>query len=943
MKNKKKPSPTRVPPAGIYLNEFIESVDVPFVAWGPDLKITRFNPACERITGYPASQAVGKPLGMFLSEACRDGAMSMIAEALKSGTWKPMEIRLTRKDGGTWPLVWNFFNISAPDGATPVEIIALGKDLSACKEAETALEAEKNRFNGLFENMRGAIAIYEPVDGGLNFKFISVNRGMERIDGISRAKLLGRLVTEAFPGIEEFGLLDVFRRVWKTGKSELFPTKLYKDDRIHGWRENFVYKLPSGEIVALYDDLSRNKQEEAALRESEERYRAVSEYSNNAICIIDDRAKIIWGNTQMTALGGHSLEAIYAAGSFAEFIAPESAEFVASNFRKVLAGEPYEHHYVFYLVRSDGEKRLCEKYMSDYRDKNGRIKLVISMLDITERTKAAADISENYEIQTLLNLMLQQSLSNTSLRSKLDDHLSKVLAASWMPVGPKGAIFLMDGGGRNLVLMVHKGLAPVLLTSCAKVPVGKCMCGKAAESGRAVASECVGPEHEIMYEGMAPHGHYCVPIRAGTRTMGVMCLYLREHTRLTVKQESFIGSVAGIIAANVVHSQVEEHLIQSQKMESIGRLAGGVAHDFNNLVTAINGYAQILLNGLPPEDARRADVQEILAAGDRAAGLTRQLLAFSRKQVLKPVVLDLNSAVQGVSKMLGRLIGEHIALEVKTVPGPCLARLDPGQLDQVLINLAVNARDAMPKGGKLCIKTEITDMPQAWRARKTHLKPGPLLRLSVTDTGTGMSSEVKEKLFEPFFSTKEVGRGTGLGLATVYGIVMQSGGEIEVESSIGQGSTFIIYFPMLSEGETARPVDKNEPLSGGKETVLFVEDEEALLKLGNRILNGLGYTVLTASNGSDALRILSGRAAPVDLIITDMLMPGMSGVELARQAAAQCPGIKILYVSGYTQDAVAMEYVGISNRAFIQKPYSPDSLLLKVRLVLDAPAQRSRP
>ena len=398
----------------------------------------------------------------------------------------------------------------------------------------------------------------------------------------------------------------------------------------------------------------------------------------------------------------------------------------------------------------------------------------------------------------------------------------------------------------------------------------------------------------------------------------------------------------GISEDITARKKTEEQLRQAQKMESVGRLAGGVAHDFNNLVTAINGYALMLLKNMPHDDARRGDIQEILTAGDRAAALTRQLLAFSRKQILKPVTMDLNEAIEGASKMLGRLIGEDIKFEVRLASSPCLAKLDPGQIDQVLMNLAINARDAMNKGGELSITTEIVEMTQTWSARH-GVKPGKVIKLSITDNGTGMTPEVKKHLFEPFFTTKDASKGTGLGLATVYGIVKQSGGEIEVDSAPERGTAFHIYFPMilgteaaLAEPATARPV-------GGHETILFVEDEGSLLKLGRRILSDSGYTVLTAGSGPGALKIMSEQARPIDLLITDLVMPGMDGVELARQAAARYPALRVLYMSGYTDDIVTKHDIMGPSKAFIQKPFSPDSLVIKVRLILDSPAGQAKP
>ncbi|MDA8132498.1 MAG: ATP-binding protein [Elusimicrobia bacterium] len=378
----------------------------------------------------------------------------------------------------------------------------------------------------------------------------------------------------------------------------------------------------------------------------------------------------------------------------------------------------------------------------------------------------------------------------------------------------------------------------------------------------------------------------------------------------------------------------EEQFRQAQKMEAVGRLAGGVAHDFNNLITAINGYGRMLLQSLPPDDARRQDAEEILIAGDRAASLTRRLLAFSRKQVLKPVTLDLNAAVGSAVKMLQRLIGEDIRLEVSLGASPCCVVLDPGQVDQLLMNLAVNARDAMPGGGTLSIAVGLEDPPENWRAGKPALPAGPLVSLAVADTGTGMTPEVRSHLFEPFFTTKAQGKGTGLGLSTVYGTIKQSGGHIEVETAAGRGTKFLMYFHSAPPPkEEAGPKEEAAP-SGGSETILLVEDEEALLKLGRRVLSELGYKVLAAVDATAALAALREHGRPVDLLVTDMRLHGMGGGELARLVSERCPGVKILYVSGHIDPEILEGLPAGDN--YLQKPFSPDALAGKVRSVLDS-------
>jgi PAS domain S-box-containing protein len=384
-----------------------------------------------------------------------------------------------------------------------------------------------------------------------------------------------------------------------------------------------------------------------------------------------------------------------------------------------------------------------------------------------------------------------------------------------------------------------------------------------------------------------------------------------------------------------------EQLLQSQKMEAVGRLAGGVAHDFNNLLTAIKGFTELLLLDFDQQDPRYPFAHEIQSAANRAASLTRQLLAFSRKQVLQPRVIDLNSSVADMEKMLRRLIGEDVELATERAPDLGQVKADPGQIEQILLNLVVNARDAMPSGGRLAIATWNATVTPEQAQRHGEAAPGDYAVLSVRDTGEGMSKEVQRRIFEPFFTTKEQGRGTGLGLSTVYGIVQQSGGFVEVDSDPGAGAHFRVYLPSVQEALATPDAQPDTGPMEGTETVLLVEDEKAVRVLVRRVLDRLGYTVLEAEHGAQALDIMAARSEPVDLLLTDVIMPGISGRELADQLQRSHPGIKVLFMSGYTDEAISHHGVLVSGVAFLEKPFTPDILLRKVREVL-GPAGEAR-
>jgi CheY-like chemotaxis protein len=372
-------------------------------------------------------------------------------------------------------------------------------------------------------------------------------------------------------------------------------------------------------------------------------------------------------------------------------------------------------------------------------------------------------------------------------------------------------------------------------------------------------------------------------------------------------------------------------------MEAVGRLAGGVAHDFNNLLMVISGYTYVLLNQLGMADPRRQKAEAIQEATQRAATLTRQLLAFGRKQVLELKVIDLNAVVADISKLLRPLIGEDIEVVVTRDPQLGHTEADPGQVEQVVMNLAVNARDAMPSGGKLIIETRNADLDDNYQRAHANVKPGRYVMLAVSDTGCGMDAETQLRIFEPFFTTKEKGKGTGLGLSTVYGIVKQSGGYVFAYSELGRGTSFKIYLPRVDEA-AADSVPERQARIGlrGSESILLVEDEESVRELIAEALKAQGYNVLVAGNGQEALALAAPANCHIDLLISDVVMPGMSGRELAKRMAGSRPGMRVLYLSGYTEDAIVHHGVLDPGTAFLQKPFSLDALACKVREVLDS-------
>jgi two-component system cell cycle sensor histidine kinase/response regulator CckA len=414
-----------------------------------------------------------------------------------------------------------------------------------------------------------------------------------------------------------------------------------------------------------------------------------------------------------------------------------------------------------------------------------------------------------------------------------------------------------------------------------------------------------------------------------------------SHATIEVAGEKLVFAIGRDVTEK---RQLEEQLRQSQKLEVIGQLAGGVAHDFNNILTAILGFCELLLMELGPAHAGYTDVLEIKTAGERAAGLTRQLLAFSRKQILQASVLDINGVIEGMEVMLRRLIPAHIDLVVSLPRQIGSVKIDPTQLEQIVINLLVNAADAMPRGGKLTIETSNVRLDEHYRGHHLPVTPGDYVMLAVSDTGVGMDETTSRRVFEPFFTTKEQGKGTGLGLSTVYGIVKQSGGDIWVYSEPGHGSAFKIYLPAVTDliSAAVKAITPPETIQRGSETILLVEDDEAVRRLARLILERTGYRVVDAANPKEALRLVDQFEGRIDLLVSDLIMPDLDGAPLFERLARVYPKLQVLYISGYADEAVVRHGVIVEGTPFLQKPFTPLALSAKIREVLDAPRAMSK-
>ncbi len=647
-----------------------------------------------------------------------------------------------------------------------------------------------------------------------------------------------------------------------------------------------------GSVVTFLDSTER-KRAEARVQLQVSALNAAA----NAIVITDRQGAILWVNPAFTRMTGYKLEEVRGKNPRIFKSGTHEQAFYSGLWRTILSGHVWRGEMT--NRRKDGTLYFEELTITPVRNEAGEPTHFIAIKqDVTERKQAEQAIRE--------------------ARQRLD-HVVASSPAVLYTLALEGEDFRVTWATDNVQELL--GVQP------------------RDTYRRGWWQEQVHPEdrarEETLLRGdLLTHGRAADELRI--RRQDGSYVWVRSEVRLLRDEAGNPVEAVGSLMDVTERKLLENQYRQAQKMEAVGTLAGGVAHDFNNLLTVINGYSELLLNSLKPGDPMRGLLAEIHKAGERAGSLTRQLLAFSRQQVLEPKVLDLNGVVADAEKMLRRLIGEDVVLAAVLAPSLAAVKADPGQLQQVLMNLAVNARDAMPQGGRLTIETRNVILDEAYAATHAQSRPGEYVLLAVSDTGSGMDAETKARIFEPFFTTKGPGKGTGLGLAVVHGIVKQSGGHIEVYSEVGTGTAFKIYLPAVKERlPSSKSFHGQQPMPRGTETILLVEDEDAVRALARHVLGSCGYTVLEAVNGREAVRLAEQPSARIDLLVSDVVMPHLGGRQLAERLAAVKPGLRVLFLSGYTDDAVVRHGVLRAEFAFLQKPFTPTALAQKVREVLD--------
>lgn len=734
-------------------------------------------------------------------------------------------------------------------------------------------------------------------------RILDANRRAEDVYGYSREELL-QLPIEA---VVAPACRDRIEEWWDKAFSECGV--IYESVHVRRDGSEFPVEVSLGGVKtddtvwfqAFIRDIGARKEAERKLRESEQKYRDLVQNVNSAILRLDNVGRLLYVNPFAQRFLGHAHEELLGRG-IADALLLQGTDADRIMTHVLGTGMAVDASPVIEIEHAckDGRRAWLAWTWQRIRDSSGRIYEVLGVgVDVTARRQAEdALLAERHLLRTLMDSMPDM-------------------------------IYVKDLQHR--FVLVNSACLQTLGAATPEQAIGK---SDYDFFPTAMAEQYWGAEEHLLRTGTPLlNREESIMDKAGRRRWVL-------STKVALRDAA--GNTTGLVGIGrdiTDHKRLEQQFVQSQKMEVIGQLAGGVAHDFNNLLQAILGFSDILVNDMPEQDPRRGDLQEITKAAERASALTQKLLAFSRKQVIEPRIVDVNALVEGTEKMLRRLLGEEVALETILEKGLARVKVDPTQVEQIIMNLAVNARDAMPKGGRITIKTWPSELDAAAAALLPDARPGSYVCLSVSDTGIGMTREIMARLFEPFFSTKSPGKGTGLGLAVVYGIARQHEGWVTVQSKVGSGSVFTLYLPAFSVGDEGTGVaqaPRGPRMYGRGEHILLVEDDESARGLAVRVLNQNGYHVTVAADAEEAMELFNRENGRFDLVFTDVVLPDLNGLELVEQLRQRCPQLKVLMVSGYMDEKARQPLIREKQIRFLQKPYMPDALLSTVHDVLSS-------
>ncbi|MBU2547441.1 MAG: PAS domain S-box protein [Proteobacteria bacterium] len=801
------------------------------------------------------------------------------------------EYRLRHKSGD-WIWVLDKGKVIERDtGGLPLRACGTHLDVSARKQAEEALRNRDELYRATLDHMMEGCQII-----GFDWRYLYVNDAVVRHGKQARERLLGRTMMEVYPGIEDTEIFACLRRCQEERIVEHLENEFRFPDGSTGWFALSIQPAPEG-IFVLSIDITERKRTENALRESEEKYKLLVENANEVVLVAQDgRFKFV--SQRASDFFGYKPEELKGY-LFVDHVHPEDKGLVDELQHRILGGESSTGVHPFRMYDKTGKEKWVQNNAVGIDWEGGPATLNL-LSDISERKQA-----------------------------------EEALAAS-----ERKYRALFEGVSEG-ILVADAELRAFLYAN----PAICHMLGYTVDELLRLTVEDIHPQESLPHAIDIFEAHAC---EETIRASALPCL-CKDGTVIQVDINAAAVTIDGRACVvgfftdvterkrlEAEKAELEEQLHQAQKMEAVGRLAGGVAHDFNNMLTVINGNAELALLTLKPDDPNHEIIQEIFKSGKRSADLTRQLLAFARRQAISPVVLDLNETVEGMLKMLRRLLGEDVDIVWKPCSNPWPVKMDPAQIDQIMANLCVNARDAISGVGKVTIETVNVAIDPGYSSTHIDSVPGKYVMLTISDNGMGMDKPALDNIFEPFFTTKKKGEGTGLGLATVYGIVKQNNGFINVYSEPGQGTTFKIYLPR-PEGQTPEAESRtvSAPPKGRGEMILLVEDELTILNVGKHMLEKLGYTVLAAGKPGEAVRLCRETPGEIQLLITDVVMPEMNGRELAERLIEIKPDMKCLFMSGYTANVIAHHGVLEPGVQFIQKPFSLLDFAAKVRETLD--------